>query len=77
MIQYFSLKLPPVANWQIHSDMTDDEREETLKRLQKLKQHPRRTENVFYLALVKDESKKLLGKVKAKTAHGDIWLDKF
>ncbi|WP_299763420.1 hypothetical protein [uncultured Dokdonia sp.] len=56
--------------------MTDDERKEALKRLQKLKQHPRRVEEVFYFAVVKDELKRTLGKVRAKTAHGDIWLDK-
>lgn len=59
----------------VHKDMTVAEKKETLEKLQKMKQLPRRCEVVAYEAYVMADGQDI-GDVKEQTVHGDIWLNR-
>ncbi len=60
----------------IHTGMTDKEKKATLKKLQRMKQLPRRCEKVEYAAKLYANSLPLQGLLTAETKGGDIWLNK-
>ncbi|MCY1662527.1 hypothetical protein [Chryseobacterium sp. SL1] len=55
--------------------MADKEKKATLLKLQRMKQLPRRCENVDYEAFIYADGIDVNESVEAQTEHGDIWLN--
>lgn len=56
--------------------MTDKEKKATLKKLQRMKQLPRRCEKVEYDAYIYVDAKRTGRPLHAETANADKWLNK-